>query len=138
MPKKQLADEAAPLSPKKEAILTVLYRYGDEGTYNLHLLDAIQRADVAVGRKKTTVGTFYPTVKRLEEIDGFIEGFWGKDNVAPEVKRRYLRITQAGIDALISSRQYRLILAGESPDRDVSPLPEPGLGGLAAQKGGVG
>lgn len=113
MTNKKPKDAASPLSPKKEAILTVLYRFGVKGIYNLHLLDAIQQADESIGRKKTSLGTFYPTIKRLEE-DGLIEGFWDDKELAPGVKRRYLRITGVGTKVLISNRQYRSILEGET------------------------
>lgn len=108
---------------KKEAVLTVLYRFGDKGLYNLHVLDEIQKADESTGRKKMSLGTFYPTVKRLEE-DGLIEGFWDDKEIAPGVRRRFLRITGAGLKALLNDREYRLALMGVVQDVDgaVPPL----------------
>jgi PadR family transcriptional regulator, regulatory protein PadR len=120
--KKTTESVAAP-SPKKEEILTVLYRYGTAGIYNLHLLDEIQAADKAVGRKQTSLGTFYPTVKRLEE-EGLIEGFWDDQEIAPGVKRRYLKITGSGVTTLIAGRKHRAILAGQTlPANDLLPAP---------------
>jgi PadR family transcriptional regulator, regulatory protein PadR len=122
--KKKDVNEVDPLSPMKESLLTVLYRYGPEGIYNLDLLNEIQAADKKIGRKAMSLGTFYPTVKRLEE-DGLISGFWGEQEIAPGVKRRYLRITGSGVRALTVNRQYRAILDGSASG--LEDLPVPGL-----------
>jgi PadR family transcriptional regulator, regulatory protein PadR len=124
--KKKDVNAVDPLSPMKESLLTVLYRYGHEGIYNLDLLNNIQAADKTIGRKPMALGTFYPTVKRLEE-DGLVSGFWDEQEIAPGVKRRYLRITGAGTKALTINRQYREILSGSSPGLDDQPVPLPGL-----------
>ena len=102
------------LSPLKENILTVLAVYPD-GIYNLHVLDKINEASQEVGRAKTTEGSFYPTIKRLE-ADGLVEGIW-KEEIAPGIRRRYLKISGAGIKALIASRQQRYLLSeGKLPE----------------------
>jgi PadR family transcriptional regulator, regulatory protein PadR len=124
--KKKEVDAVDPLSPMKESLLMVLYRYGHKGIYNLDLLNEIQAADKTIGRKAMALGTFYPTVKRLEE-DGLVSGFWDEQEIAPGVKRRYLRITGLGVRALTINRQYRTILSGESSDLDDLPVPSPGL-----------
>jgi PadR family transcriptional regulator, regulatory protein PadR len=126
MKKKKDVNAADPLSPMKESLLTVLYRHGQEGIYNLDLLNNIQEADKAIGRKAMALGTFYPTVKRLEE-DGLVSGFWGEKEIAPGVKRRYLRITGAGVRALTENRRYRAILSGESSGLGDQPISLPGL-----------
>jgi PadR family transcriptional regulator, regulatory protein PadR len=123
------------LSPKKESLLMVLYRHGQSGVYNLDLLNEIQAADVAVGRKAMALGTFYPTVKRLEE-DGLISGFWEEREIVPGVRRRYLRITGSGVKALTTDRQYRAILSGESSDSRAFPVPVSGLPSQLVNEGG--
>ena len=126
MPSKESNKGSTSLSPIKESILTVLYRFGDSGLYNLHVLDEMQKADETFGRKKTSLGTFYPTVKRLEDKDGFIEGFWDSEEIKPGVKRRFLRITGAGVKALLENRQYRAALEGDERIEDLA-IPSPGL-----------
>jgi PadR family transcriptional regulator, regulatory protein PadR len=122
--KPQSMNATSSLSPKRESILMVLYRYGYDGIYNLDLLNEIQAADTAIGQKAMVLGTFYPTVKRLEE-DGLVSGFWDEQEIAPGVKRRYLRITGAGISALTTNRQYRAILSGGAYEPDKLPIPAP-------------
>jgi PadR family transcriptional regulator, regulatory protein PadR len=124
--KKKDVNAVDPLSPMKESLLIALYPHGHEGIYNLDLLNNIQLADKTIGRKAMSLGTFYPTVKRLE-ADGLISGFWDEQEIAPGVKRRYLRITGAGVRALTINRQYREILSGFSPGLDDQSVPSPGL-----------
>ncbi|MEL6555361.1 MAG: PadR family transcriptional regulator, partial [Cyanobacteria bacterium J06621_11] len=106
-----------------------------KGMYNLHVLDAIQNADKDFGRKVMSLGTFYPTVKRLE-ADGFIEGFWDDTEIKPGVKRRYLKITGAGIKALVEGRQYLSVLAKNNCQKDNPSVPAPELGFHTLFKGG--
>ena len=127
MVKKKTDKGKTSLSPIKESILTVLYKHGDAGIYNLHVLDEMRKADEIFGRKKTSLGTFYPTVKRLESDDGFVEGFWDNKEIKPGVKRRYLRITGAGVKALLESRQYRSVLEGNTGATEDLGVPAPGL-----------
>lgn len=136
MAKKKTDKKATSLSPIKESILTVLYRYGHKGIYNLHVLDEMQKADEFFGRKKTSLGTFYPTVKRLEDDDGFVEGFWDSEEIKPGVRRRYLRITGTGVKALIDSREYRAMLEGKENIEDPR-VPIPGLANSSACEGGL-
>jgi DNA-binding PadR family transcriptional regulator len=100
--------KAKSITPTEEAILMVLFRYRDEGIYNLHVLDEINEVNQRYGRKEVSPGTFYPTVKRLE-VEGLVEGSW-KEEVVAGVPRRYLKITASGIKALILNRNYRFEL----------------------------
>ncbi|MBC1239916.1 PadR family transcriptional regulator [Nostoc sp. 2RC] len=118
--------EVKSITPTEETILTVLYTHLSGGLYNLHVLDKINEANQLVGKKEVSPGTFYPTVKRLE-ADGLIEGFW-KEEVIPGVRRRYLKITPSGVNALVASYQYRDLLSEGNLRRGGEGSLEPGLG----------
>ena len=131
----QEAKSVVLLPSAKEGVLSILAARMGEEMSNVEVLTKLQQADEAVGRKKTSLGTFYPTVKRLEN-EGLIKGSWG-DEVVPGARKRYLRITGTGLDAFNLSRQYRSILEGDQPIEDKDGESIPGLAISTGWQGGV-
>lgn len=57
--------------------------------------------EVTDGALELKEGTLYPALRRLE-AEKFVQGYWGNETGGP--RRRYYRITNAGIGALDSAR----------------------------------
>ena len=121
------------LTTAKEGILAVLAANLGQPMSNADVLNRLQEADKAVGRKKTSLGTFYPTAKKLEK-QGFIKGEWGKE-VAPGAKERLIQITGTGLEVFNKSRQYRDLLEKPPATAEEKGRSIPGLG-LSIETGG--
>lgn len=141
MPKKKTTssqNEKRPvvlLPSTKEGVLAVLASNLSAPMSNTEVLNRLQKADEAVGRKKTSLGTFYPTVKRLEN-EGLIKGSWGEE-VAPGAKQRFLAITGAGLEVFNLSRQYRAVLEEDTSTDKEKSRSMPGLTFSADAEGGT-
>ena len=77
-------------------VLSVIAR-GD--TYGYEIAKCVnEQTDRALELKE---GTLYPALRRLE-AEKFVEGYWGTETGGP--RRRYYRITRAGLKELESAR----------------------------------
>jgi len=80
-------------------ILSLLSR---EKMYGYQLLQELDSRSSGVFRMKE--GTLYPVLYRLED-SGYIESCWEQENERRSVPRKYYRITEEGLNALINMKQ---------------------------------
>jgi len=73
-----------------------------EKMYGYQLLQELDGRSNGVFRMKE--GTLYPVLYRLED-NGYIESFWEQESEKRSVPRKYYRITDSGMNALISMKQ---------------------------------
>lgn len=126
MARRNSKGEIEELSLLQQSILTVLVRKA-EGLYGLHILDALNEARAQVARSEVSVGSFYPTMKRME-TDGLVKGFWGEE-ASEGARRRYYHITSQGREALQRNRTYLASLEGrEQHESGIPGSAIPGLG----------
>ena len=98
------------LSALEQDLLTVLMK---EELYGLELLERINDARSKVGMNKLSIGSLYPTLKRMEKAK-LIEGEF-REPVAGEnsPRRKYYRLLGEGETAISRTEAYRNLLAGE-------------------------
>lgn len=92
------------LSSLEEDLLTVLL--GQE-LYGLQISEAISEA--SLGARNISVGSLYPTLRRLEE-KGFVTSRWDTNDSGNErggARRRYYRISPEGSKVLSENRTIR-------------------------------
>jgi DNA-binding PadR family transcriptional regulator len=125
MAKRNSKGEIEELSLLQQSILTILVRHPD-GLYGLHILDHLNEVRAQVARSEVSVGSFYPTIKRME-ADDLVKGYWGEE-AAEGARRRYYQITSQGRAALQRNRSYLAHLEGRELDKEIIPgVPVPGL-----------
>ncbi|MHC5746586.1 MAG: PadR family transcriptional regulator, partial [Nostoc sp.] len=89
------------LSAMEQDLLSILLGQ-QQGVYGLEILKRMNTASKKFGRSEITIGSLYPTLKRMEE-QGLITGRWGESIPGEEsggARRRYYSISADGETAL--------------------------------------
>jgi DNA-binding PadR family transcriptional regulator len=96
-------DEDFHLSKLEEEILNLLT--GRE-LYGLQIVEAF--AEVSQGTRKVGIGTLYPTLSRLEKRGLVISRMEDRPkNEGGGARRKFFRITQEGMHALVAAENFR-------------------------------
>lgn len=111
------------LSALEEDMLTVLQ---SQELYGLELLEQINQARRKQKISELSIGSLYPTLKRMEEA-GLIKGEW-REPVAGEdsPRRKYYQILGEGEIAISRTQAYRKLLAKREKKQSIpegQPLP---------------
>lgn len=99
------------VSPREELVLLALH---SKELYGLQIPQAM--SDASGGARKFQIGSLYPTLHSLEK-KGLIESRWGDEERDDRggARRRYYKLTGAGVSALEAIQSFRANLIDWQP-----------------------